>query len=389
VTRRQPRTHRDERPRALLVLVAFALAPLTGLTAATGPASGSPEVGTWVPGAALVHVEGDHVVFARRPADGRRGDAKGAQAPPSGGAGMQYHDGYATYGETELLDHYEVRLVESADVDRLRPYLAEAVQVASAAGGQSLSLRPGTIGRRGPGRGQIDVVVSSSSPCTGQWLGCGGPTFDGDTIESGQIWINPRVFERPADQIANTVRHELGHTLGLAHYEPVHEGRVQTMHPSRFDAPTYESGDVAGLRDLSGAPPATREPTPPSTTTTTTTTTVRPANPVGAVESIAAGPFGFMVRGWAVDPESPEPITVTVTVDGASVDVAASRDDEGQQRPTEAAGRGFELIRLARPGSYEVCVVARNVGTGTDTDLGCETVTVISAGIGRIGLQTV
>lgn len=379
MTCRQPASFSRRRRWATL---AFALvcASATGLVGAQAAPTSGDTAGTALGGTAtLVFVDGDHVVFSVTDDEDTvsHTDAKGAGA---GAGGTVRHEGYATYGDATLLEHYEVRLVESDGIETIRPYVTEAVAQATAAGGQSLAVRPGTVDRSAPERGQIDIVVSSSSPCSGLWLGCGGPTVEEGKVQAGQIWINPRVFDRPTDQIANTVRHELGHTLGLAHYEYLHEDRVQTMHPSRFDAATYESGDAAGLRAVSGTPPATAQASAPPAQ-------VQATDPVGSIDP-AAGPLGLVVRGWALDPDTTEPITVTVTVDGAPVDVLADLDGPADAG-TPRSGHGYETVRLARSGTYEVCVVARNVGAGHDTPLGCEQVTVTASGVARIGLQTV
>ena len=95
-----------------------------------------------------------------------------------------------------------------------------------------------------------------------------------------------------------------------------------------------------------------------------------------------AGPFGIVVRGWASDADTRGPITVTVTVDGRPADVLA--DQAGPGGRTGA----FRTARLTGPGNHEVCAVARDVGGGADVPLGCRSVTVEAATVGRLGLQT-
>ena len=357
------------RARASLLLITAAIVLATaGLAGAddVGPDAG--EIGRPVGPAALVLVDGDHVVFE---VGGDPVDGKGAATGSGGGA---YHDGFATYGDAKLLRHYEIRMVWSAGIEQLRPFVAQAAAGVTAASGQSLELRPGQVERMGPGRGQIDVVVSDSSPCTGMWLGCGGPTIDDGVIVSGQIWISPRAFERSTAELENTVRHEFGHTMGLAHYEYLHDDHVQTMHPTRFDAPRYEAGDIDGLRFTAGKPPVPDEAEP-----------VRSGDPVGLMESAVAGPFGVVVRGWAIDPDSADPVIVTITVDGRAHDVRADQAASDATRN----GHGFALVRLARSGVHEVCAVARNVGTGADAHLGCQELTVSASSVRALGVQTV
>lgn len=353
---------------ALLIIAVTALFATAGLAGADEGRPGSGDLGDPIGAAALVHVDGDHVVFEVG------ADPVHAKGAAVGSGSGHYHDGFATYGDAKLLDHYEIRFVWSAGIEQLRPFVAQAAAAVTGASSQSLELRPGQIDRMGPGRGQIDIVVSDSSPCTGMWLGCGGPTIDEGRIVSGQIWINPRAFHRSAAELDNTVRHEFGHTMGLAHYEYLHDDHVQTMHPTRFDAARYESGDVDGLRFTAGLPPVPDEPEP-----------VRSGDPVGLVESAVAGPFGIVVRGWAVDPETTEPLVVTVTVDGKSFDLRADEAASDAARN----GHGFSLVRLARSGTHEVCAVARNVGTGSDTPLGCQELTISASSVSALGVQTV
>ena len=361
--------HREGRRRHAVAAAVLVVTAATGLVRADADIDGTTDAALDLGTASLpiVYHDGDFIVFGTDPADGKAG------AP---GGYARRHDGFSTYNDAKLLDHYDVRIVESAGADQVRPLVAEAVAAASAAGGQSLALHPDTVAPTGPQRGQIDIVVSSSSPCGGWWLGCGGPNIDDGVITSGQIWINPRLFERPPAQMENTVRHELGHTLGLAHYEYYHEDKVQTMHPSRFDAPTYEAGDTKGLRFTAGNPPV--EQTAPQAT--------EAVDPVGFVESVTAGPFGIVLRGWALDPETNAPIRVTVTVDGVPSDVVAEVDRgavDGDRR-----GHAFESVQVAGPGPHEVCATARNVGRGSDTPLGCRVVFVSASSVGLIGLQT-
>jgi hypothetical protein len=364
----QPRKQRRARA-SLLIITAVLLLATAGLAGAEVVDGGraSEQLGAPIGTPALVHVDGDHVVFEVG------GDPVDGKASATGSGGGTYHDGFATYGDAKLLRHYEIRMVWSAGIEQLRPFVAETVAEVTAASGQSLEIRPGQVERMGPGRGQIDIVVSDSSPCTGMWLGCGGPTLDDGVVVSGQIWISPRAFERSTAELDNTVRHEFGHTMGLAHYEYVHEDRVQTMHPTRFDAARYEAGDIDGLRFTAGKPPVPDEPEP-----------VPSGDPVGLVESAVAGPFGIVVRGWAVDPDTTEPLRVTVTVDGRPYDVRADQAASDATRN----GHGFSLVRLARSGTHEVCAVAHNVGSGADAHLGCQELTVSASSVRVVGLQT-
>lgn len=336
----------------------------------------------------VLYRDGDHVVFgASTPADhGDVGDEP-VDAKGSGtGNGPVVHDGFTTYGDAMALRGYEIVLVSSSGIEQMRPYLADAASVAMAGGAPPLRVAPGTIppGSR-PGKGEIHVTVSSSSPCTGAWLGCAGPIIDDGVVTAGQIWINPRLITRNASKIGNTTRHELGHTLGLGHYDAPFEGRTQTMHSSSFDASTYEAGDRAGFRFVTGndGPDPGPPPAPAAAHARTPPPQPRSGDPAGAVEQAEAGPFGVVIRGWAIDPDSTVPVSVLVTIDGAPVEALADRER------SDGSTNGFEVEYPAATGAHEVCVLLRNTGSGIDTPLGCRILAVSEQSIGRVGLQTV
>lgn len=388
----------------------------------------------------LLHVDGDAVVF------GTSGSQwTGAKGTSETEHGVVRHDGYATFGAPVLLDHYEVRLVASAGIEEIRPYVLDAAGAATAVGGQSLAVRRGLVAPGEPARGQIDVVVSSSSPCRGRWLACAGPNSDDDgTIDSGRIWVSPRLLGRPAHEIANTVRHELGHTLGLAHYEFLHHDRVQTMHPSRFDAAVYEAGDINGIRALSGSSRTPRVqvdgvdhdsghlrisgqlsdvPSDALLLIEIDETTVRrpvederfehrvasppgthlvcvslewadhvssrncrsgtvPGAPVGLLESVTVTPLGVVVSGWASEPRSAEPVTVVVDVDGEMIEIRAA------EPRADGTANGFTVVDGVEPGAHTVCAHVTDMGGGPGVDLGCRVVLVSDHTFARLGLQT-
>ncbi len=438
-------------------LVATALA--CGLLAASvstpvRAASLTPAPDTWssawsadLGSTSLQLVDGDHAVFGSksdRPRQAKTGDGNGSGP-------ITTHDGYATFGDPDLLDHYDVRLVQSSRVEELRPVVARTVGETAGTSGQSIRLLAGTISNQGTGRGHIDIVLSSTSPCSGSWLACGGPTMDEGVVVAGRIWVHPKLLDRPANEIDNTLRHELGHTLGLAHYSGTHQGKIQTMHPTRFDAPKWEAGDRRGLRDLAdtGVSPVVvleplrydrgvlevrghvedatagtvllltiagvterwvmdrsnfRRTTSVGAGThevcaaverdgrpdgTVCTSLVVGADPAGAIESIGSSPFGVEVVGWARDPQTSAPITVVVTVDARVVEVVAGEAHDPATHPAHGSVHGFSITVPAGPGQHSVCVTARNVGDGSDVALGCRVVGVSDLSIGRIGLQTI
>lgn len=420
---------------------------IVGLSSMATARASDVSVATPRPLGDLVHVDGDFVVFERgrsHPVEAKDGDGNGS-------ASVTTHDGYATFGDPDLLDHYDVRMVDSDRVEELRPLVARAVGDTVGAAGQSLRVLAGTIRNQGTGKGQIDVVLSTTSPCGGAWLACAGPTLEDGVVVAGRIWVHPKLLDRPSHEIDNTLRHELGHTLGLAHYAGTVEGRIQTMHPTRFDAARWETGDRRGLRALAGSPPAPvvilesvtvdgstlkvagriedaragtvllltidgvteRQVMEHSNFTRTQSvgggrhevcaaverdglpdgtvcqTVFSATDPVGEIEATGSGPHGIEIVGWARDPQTAAPITVVVTVGERTVEVLAQSAHDPSTHPAHGSTHGFEVVVPVAPGEHPVCVTARNVGDGDDTVLGCRVVAVSELSVGGIGLQTI
>ena len=109
------------------------------------------------------------------------------------------------------------------------------------------------------------------------------------------------------------------------------------------------------------------------------TVTVPETSPVGALEQVAATASGIRVAGWTKDPESADPLTVRVAVNGVVTPVTAGlpRPDVQQVNPSYGPTTGFDSVVPADPGTHEVCVTAVNVGAGNDLAFPCRSVTVI------------
>jgi hypothetical protein len=96
-------------------------------------------------------------------------------------------------------------------------------------------------------------------------------------------------------------------------------------------------------------------------------------SPVGAITSVTQTPGGFRITGWASDPDTTAPVTVSVLSAGASL---ATMTANGPA--TGHTGHGFDkTISLGGPtlaaGVRHLCVGATNLGKyGADDTVGCD-----------------
>lgn len=112
--------------------------------------------------------------------------------------------------------------------------------------------------------------------------------------------------------------------------------------------------------------------------------TVSDPPPIGWLDSVTTTPTSISVEGWALDPDTTQPIGVHVYVDGAGAAVLTadgSRPDVGQKYGKGDA-HGFRATVPATGGSHQVCVYAIGYAGGGNTLLGCRTVAVGSAPFG-------
>ncbi len=106
--------------------------------------------------------------------------------------------------------------------------------------------------------------------------------------------------------------------------------------------------------------------------------------PVGALESVKVVGTRIDVSGWSWDPDTSAPTAVHVYVDGVGTATTADvpRPDVAAAYGTSAT-RGFAHSRTVTNGTHDVCVYAINTDGGPNTLLGCRTVQVQSADLGR------
>lgn len=104
------------------------------------------------------------------------------------------------------------------------------------------------------------------------------------------------------------------------------------------------------------------------------TVDVVPSSPYGSLDGVSRTPGGLRVTGWAIDPNTADPIEVHVYVDGvgAGVQVAnVSRPDVGNVYPAYGPNHGFAMNVPGDARPHQVCAYGINVGAGGNSLLGC------------------
>lgn len=97
-------------------------------------------------------------------------------------------------------------------------------------------------------------------------------------------------------------------------------------------------------------------------------------SPIGSLDSVTPGAGGAQVRGWTIDAQTPDPITVEITVNG----FVAHRGLANANRPDVTgvfaghARPGFDVTVPIPHGRSTVCAKSINVGAGADVSLGCK-----------------
>jgi len=121
-----------------------------------------------------------------------------------------------------------------------------------------------------------------------------------------------------------------------------------------------------------------------------TTGNVKPFGRVDSVSFVKAGTA--RVTGWAIDPDTADPISVHVYVDGRysrAATASVSRADVGRAQPKYGARHGYSIdIPKTTAKTHQFCVYGINVKFGANAQLGCKTFTMTSDPQGRLDSVT-
>ncbi|MBO1750951.1 hypothetical protein J4G33_03955 [Actinotalea sp. BY-33] len=100
--------------------------------------------------------------------------------------------------------------------------------------------------------------------------------------------------------------------------------------------------------------------------------------PFGHVDSVTGLTGEIRARGWAIDPNTNDPIRVHVHIDGSPARsvLANIRRDDVERAHQRGPLHGYDTRVPAAPGSRNVCLYGIDVQRERNTLLGCRTVTV-------------
>jgi len=95
--------------------------------------------------------------------------------------------------------------------------------------------------------------------------------------------------------------------------------------------------------------------------------------PFGRLDSFDVQGDQVTLRGWALDPDSPDsiPVHVYVGAAGSAHTADQARPDIAAAFPGYGEKHGFTITRTLPPGGEQVCAYAINDGKGSNTVLGC------------------
>jgi hypothetical protein len=105
-------------------------------------------------------------------------------------------------------------------------------------------------------------------------------------------------------------------------------------------------------------------------------------NPIGNLDGVSSdAPSSVRLRGWSLDPDSTDSLSIHVYVNGGFTSSFVANGDRRDVRAVYTRHRGnygFDQSIAVNPGRSTVCAFAINVLFGQNAALGCQTVNVAS-----------
>jgi len=104
------------------------------------------------------------------------------------------------------------------------------------------------------------------------------------------------------------------------------------------------------------------------------------SNPIGNIELVAGAPGQVRVAGWALDRDTPGPISVHIYVGPVGTAAAADRErqDVAATYPGMGPNHGFDAtVPVTSTGVQDVCVYGINAGPGGTSLLGCRSLMLL------------
>ena len=94
----------------------------------------------------------------------------------------------------------------------------------------------------------------------------------------------------------------------------------------------------------------------------------RSSSPFGSLDAAVRNGTTLSVGGWSIDPDTANPVSVHIYVDGAVVGGAtanSNRPDLGAAFPLFGPNHGYNATFTVTAAAHRVCVYAINIGAGT------------------------
>lgn len=210
----------------------------------------------------------------------------------------------------------------------------------------------------GSPRGSVDTLAAVPGG-----ISVSGWAFDPDTAEASSVHVY--IDGAGYRLTANAPRSDIGRKFPL--YGPNH-GFSRTF--------TATAGDhKVCVYAINTVGPGARQ------TLKCSTVTVRAGSPFGRVDEVTVSGDKATVRGWAIDPDVVTPISVHLYVDGVGVGGTTAnleRSDIKRVYPVYGGAHGYSrtiTLPATTKATSTVCAYAINVKAGSNTRLGCTTVT--------------